>query len=336
MRRDERSRPERRPQGAGSPPAVRSLALAWALTLALGAGTARAQAPADTVSLMWTAPGDDGNIGTAQGYEMRMSLAPIDESNWSGATLVAGAPPPLPAGTTQLMVARGLSYGTTYYFAIKTVDDAGNWSPISNLVRWDWVFDTAPPAAPSGLAAALAADGVRVTWTPNSEADLAGYSVYRALAASGPFTDVSGSLLASPTFLDATVPPGTAVVWYQVTARDNSGNESARSSIASLTLVATATGTWSLDPGYPNPSPAGATVHIPLTVPAGAGEARIEIVNNIGQRVRRIDLGVLASGSSSISWDGRNDAGREVAPGAYTAWLIAGSTRTSVRLVRVP
>jgi hypothetical protein len=336
MRRDERSRPERRPQGAGSPPAVRSLALAWALTLALGAGTARAQAPADTVSLMWTAPGDDGNIGTAQGYEMRMSLAPIDESNWSGATLVAGAPPPLPAGTTQLMVARGLSYGTTYYFAIKTVDDAGNWSPISNLVRWDWGFDTAPPAAPSGLAAALAAGGVRVTWTPNSEADLAGYSVYRALAASGPFTDVSGSLLASPTFLDATVPPGTAVVWYQVTARDNSGNESARSSIASLTLVATATGTWSLDPGYPNPSPAGATVHIPLTVPAGAGEARIEIVNNIGQRVRRIDLGVLASGSSSISWDGRNDAGREVAPGAYTAWLIAGSTRTSVRLVRVP
>jgi hypothetical protein len=336
MRRDERSRPERRPQGAGSPPAVRSLALAWALTLALGAGTARAQAPADTVSLMWTAPGDDGNIGTAQGYEMRMSLAPIDESNWSGATLVAGAPPPLPAGTTQLMVARGLSYGTTYYFAIKTVDDAGNWSPISNLVRWDWVFDTAPPAAPSGLAAALAAGGVRVTWTPNSEADLAGYSVYRALAASGPFTDVSGSLLASPTFLDATVPPGTAVVWYQVTARDNSGNESARSSIASLTLVATATGTWSLDPGYPNPSPAGATVHIPLTAPAGAGEARIEIVNNIGQRVRRIDLGVLASGSSSISWDGRNDAGREVAPGAYTAWLIAGSTRTSVRLVRVP
>jgi hypothetical protein len=301
MRRDERSRPERRPQGAGSPPAVRSLALAWALTLALGAGTARAQAPADTVSLMWTAPGDDGNIGTAQGYEMRMSLAPIDESNWSGATLVAGAPPPLPAGTTQLMVARGLSYGTTYYFAIKTVDDAGNWSPISNLVRWDWVFDTAPPAAPSGLAAALAAGGVRVTWTPNSEADLAGYSVYRALAASGPFTDVSGSLLASPTFLDATVPPGTAVVWYQVTARDNSGNESARSSIASLTLVATATGTWSLDPGYPNPSPAGATVHIPLTVPAGAGEARIEIVNNIGQRVRRIDLGVLASGNSSIS-----------------------------------
>jgi hypothetical protein len=336
MRRDERSRPERRPQGAGSPSAVRIWAPAVALALVLGAGTARAQAPPDTVTLMWTAPGDDGSIGTAQGYEMRMSLAPIDETNWSGATVVGGAPPPLPAGASQRMVARGLTYGTPYYFAIKTVDDAGNWSPISNLVRWDWVLDTAPPAAPSGLAAALAAGGVRVTWTPNSEADLAGYSVYRALAASGPFTDVSGSLLASASFLDATVPAGTAVVWYQVTARDNSGNESARSTVASLTLVATATGAWTLDPGYPNPSPAGSTVHIPLTVPSGAGEARIEIVNNVGQRVRRMDLGVLSSGTTSTSWDGRNDAGREVAPGAYTAWLIAGSTRSSIRLVRVP
>jgi len=311
---------------------------AWALALmlAFAAGTARAQAPPDTVALMWTAPGDDGNIGTAQGYEMRMSLAPIDENNWSGATVVAGAPPPLPAGTSQRMVARGLTYGTTYYFAIKSVDDAGNWSPISNLVRWDWVLDTAPPAAPTGIAATLATGGVRVTWSANSEADLAGYSVYRAVAASGPFTDVSGSLLTTPTFLDATIPAGTAVVWYQVTARDISGNESARSSVASLTLVATATGTWTIDPGYPNPSPAGATVHIPLTVPASAGDARIEIVNNVGQRVRRMDLGGLASGSTSVTWDGKNDAGREVAPGAYTAWLIAGSTRSSIRLVRVP
>jgi hypothetical protein len=328
MRMDERSRPERRPQGAESLPAVRVLALA--LTLALGPGMARAQAPADTVSLQWTAPGDDGNIGTAQGYEMRMSLAPIDENNWSGATLVAGAPPPLPAGTTQLMVARGLTYGTTY---TSIRPSTWRWSPISGWCAGTGCYRAS--AAPSGLAAALAAGGVRVTWTPTPR-PICRLQPYRALAASGPFTDVSGSLLASPSFLDATVPAGTAVVWYQVTARDNSGNESARSSVASLTLVATATGTWSLDPGYPNPSPAGATVHIPLTVPPGAGDARIEIVNNVGQRVRRIDLGALASGTTSVSWDGRNDAGREVAPGAYTAWLTAGSTRSSIRLVRVP
>jgi hypothetical protein len=112
---------------------VGSLLVALVLACSLAPAAARAQAPADTVTLAWTAPGDDGNVGTAATYEMRMSLAPIDEPAWGGATVVTGAPAPLPAGAHQSMVVRGLTNGTTYYFAIKTVDDAGNWS-ISNPV----------------------------------------------------------------------------------------------------------------------------------------------------------------------------------------------------------
>lgn len=332
MRRDERhTRTERRPQGAGS------LLVALALALALAPGVARAQgAGPDTVTLAWTAPGDDDNVGTGAAYEMRLSGSPIDESNWSSAAIVNGAPAPLPAGTRQSMVVRGLTAGITYYFAIKTVDDAGNWSGISNLLRWDWVYDTAPPAAPSGLNATLVAGGgVRVSWTPNAEADLAGYTVYRALSAGGPYAPISGSLVTIATYVDAAIPAGTATVWYQVTARDDSGNESARSSAVAISLEA-GISAWSVQPGYPNPSGRGVTVRIPLVVPAAGGEARIEIVNNAGQRVRRLELGSLAAGTPVVQWDGRNDAGREVAPGAYTAWLISGSTRIGVRLVRVP
>lgn len=330
MRRDSRMRHERRPQGAGSLLAVLVLACSLAPAVAL------AQAPADTLTLAWTAPGDDGTVGTAATYELRMSLSPIDEPGWGGATVVTGAPTPLPAGAHQTMVVRGLTNGTTYYFAIKTVDDAGNWSAISNLVRWDWVIDTAPPAAPSGLSAAtVTGGGVRVSWSPNSEADLAGYTVYRALSAGGPYTAVTGALLTTASFVDMTIPAGAAAAWYQVSARDNSGNESARSSIASITLTVE-TGGWSLEPGYPNPSGSGVTVRIPIVVPSLGGEARIEIVNNVGQRIRRMDLGTLAGGATVVQWDGRSDAGREVAPGAYTAWLTTGSTRTGIRLVRVP
>ena len=330
MRKDSRTRTERRPQGAGS------LLAALVVALSLAPVAARAQAPPDSVTLAWTAPGDDGTIGTAAGYELRMSFAPIDESNWGSATVVTGAPAPLAAGARQAMVARGLTNGTTYYFAIKTVDDAGNWSLISNVVRWDWVLDTAPPAAPSGVAASLiTGGGVRVSWSPNSEADLAGYTVYRALSAGGPFTDVSGVLLTTASFVDVTIPGGTSTVWYQVSARDVNGNESARSGVASITL-SVETGGWSLQPGYPNPSGSGVPVHIPIVVPTSGGEARIEIVNNVGQRIRRMELGTLAGGATVVQWDGRNDAGREVAPGAYTAWLTTGSTRTGIRLVRVP
>jgi hypothetical protein len=94
------------------------------------------------------------------------------------------------------MVVRGLTRGTTYWFAIKTVDDAGDWSAISNVVQWDWSYDTAPPSAPTELTAAKQGDGtVRVSWSPNSEADLAGYEVCRALSAGGPFNVLNGALV---------------------------------------------------------------------------------------------------------------------------------------------
>ena len=134
---------------------------------------ARAQALPDTVTLAWTAPGDDGNVGTAAAYEMRMSGSPIDEGNWTAATVVSGLPAPLPAGAIQRVVVRGLTYGTTYYFALKTADEAGNWSALSNVMRWEWIYDTTAPAAPLGLAAAPEpGGGVRVSWSPNAEPDL--------------------------------------------------------------------------------------------------------------------------------------------------------------------
>src|SRR5262249_35023755 len=41
------------------------------------------------------------------------------------------------------------------------------------------VRDIVPPAAPSGVAAVGAADGVEVSWSPSTESDLASYRVYR-------------------------------------------------------------------------------------------------------------------------------------------------------------
>jgi hypothetical protein len=126
-------------------PALFLLALALTAPLATPP-PARAQAGADSVTITWTAPGDDGNVGTAQSYEVRISQANITASNWSSAFVVPGAPDPLPAGTHQSMVVHGLTNGVTYYIAIKAKDDAGNVAPLSNVVRWDWNADTPPPA----------------------------------------------------------------------------------------------------------------------------------------------------------------------------------------------
>jgi hypothetical protein len=297
-------------------------------------------APPDSVKLSWTAPGDDGAIGTATLYELRMSTSTIDASNWSSATVVPGVPAPRVAGTKQTFTVNGLTNGTTYYFAIRTQDDAGNWSGISNVMRWDWITDTAPPAAPSGISAAKASGKVHVHWAANSEPDLAGYTVYRASSASGPWSALNGALISSTDYYDSNLPGGATQLWYEVTASDVSGNQSARSSAASVTMsngTAGAAADWAMETGYPNPSSLSTPVTIPVTIPAAGGAGgTIVITDDSGHEVRELSLSGLSAGRRLVMWDGANSSGRSVAPGVYRATVMAGGARSTVRLVRVP
>lgn len=105
------------------------------LTVAFFALDARVAFPAtqSLVTLTWTAPGDDGTIGLAARYDVRYSLSPITAANFAQAIVAPGPPDPGAAGTLQTFTIGGLQSGATYYFAVKSVDDAGNWSAISNV-----------------------------------------------------------------------------------------------------------------------------------------------------------------------------------------------------------
>ncbi len=87
--------------------------------------------------------------------------------------------------------------------------------------------DTTPPLPPQ-MVDALTKDVGRVvlSWTPNQEADLAGYNVYQL----APFRQINPTLLRDPMFVlhlsESDVP------YFRVTAIDRSGNESAPSRIA--------------------------------------------------------------------------------------------------------
>jgi Putative Ig domain len=88
-----------------------------------------------SVNLSWTAPGDNGYAGTASAYDIRMSSAPIKESNWVAAAQLNGEPAPGAAGTLESLSVTGLLCGRSYYFALKATDDAANTSSLSNVVR---------------------------------------------------------------------------------------------------------------------------------------------------------------------------------------------------------
>jgi len=87
----------------------------------------------DSITLTWTASGDDGDVGTASQYDIRYSTSPIDEGNWDAATQVDGEPAPSPSGTAETFTVTGLFTATTYYFAMKVADEVPNWSELSNI-----------------------------------------------------------------------------------------------------------------------------------------------------------------------------------------------------------
>lgn len=101
----------------------------------------------------WTSPGDDGSSGTAMFYDLRRSTSPITAGNFDAAVPVSPQPTPLPAGTSQSYVLLNLTSGVTYYVAIRTRDEAGNWSSISNVVSGTTLPDSTAPAAIQDLGA---------------------------------------------------------------------------------------------------------------------------------------------------------------------------------------
>jgi hypothetical protein len=101
-----------------------------------------------TAVLTWTAPADNGGTSNVAAYDLRMSLSPIDDASFAGATPVNGLSTPLSPGDAEALALTGLARGTTYYFAIKSVDDSGNWSPLSNVRQITTsMVDTVPPDA---------------------------------------------------------------------------------------------------------------------------------------------------------------------------------------------
>ncbi len=100
--------------------------------------------------------------------------------------------------------------------------------------------DLFPPAVPQQLDAVADVDGgaIDLSWVANSEADLAGYFVYRRLARSSEApVRVSGTApLVDPGWRDTTVRAGVRYA-YSVSAVDASGNESARSAEAEESMT---------------------------------------------------------------------------------------------------
>jgi len=95
--------------------------------------------------------------------------------------------------------------------------------------------DVFPPTVPTGLQAVFSGPGqkpfIDLIWTPDTDADLAGYNVYRRTDGAS-FVRLNSEMLKTPSYRDYGIEAGHSY-FYSVTAVDIRGNESARSEEAS-------------------------------------------------------------------------------------------------------
>jgi len=86
-----------------------------------------------TCLLTWTAPGDDGLTGLATLYDIHYATDSSILIDWDNAYQVANPPSPIWPGLIQQYQVSGLLPDSEYIFAIKTYDDSGNISGLSNI-----------------------------------------------------------------------------------------------------------------------------------------------------------------------------------------------------------
>jgi hypothetical protein len=128
------------------------------------------------ITVSWTAPGDDGNVGTASTYDLRSATFPITAQNFNSATPTNPQPVPQISGTMQNYEFTGLEC-TPYYFAIKARDEALNWSPVSNVASAETYCPCPGCMPPKAGAEAFPTAAALTTVSPNPARDKVAYDI---------------------------------------------------------------------------------------------------------------------------------------------------------------
>jgi len=131
-----------------------------------------------------------------------------------------------------------VSQGNTYYYKVKAVDRVGNKSDFSNEASasplpTDIDIVPGPPSVPQNVTAVGVELGVIVSWSPNSEADLDHYEVWRGTSSGG---ETFYANTGNTRFVDYAVSLGVTY-YYKIRAVDFAGNKSGFSSEVSASPI---------------------------------------------------------------------------------------------------
>jgi hypothetical protein len=227
-------------------------------------------------------------------------------------------------GTSTLHTECVLPTGT-YYFAVQARSADGVMSSYSSERS---ILIQALAVLIAGFEAAVADEGVRLSWRVDADEPVQGFSVYRGEGTASP-VQLTDELIdaAATSFVDATPRAGTAYTYILAAIKEN-GDE-VLSIPASVTTPALA---LALGQNYPNPF--NPTTKIPFVLER-EGRVLVRVFDIRGSLVATVFDGTLGEGRHSIEWSGRDQRGQPVASGLYLYQLTSGNRSMSKKMMMV-
>ena len=212
----------------------------------------------------------------------------------------------------------------------------------------DWKDISAPDPPGSLTFSRTGADQIMLSWTAPSAPsapEARRYVVYRMRSPTPPPTafaiDDLNNLIAvtgETSFVDSPgMVAGADPLHYFVTSISANSIESEASNVASVDSDPLAVETeqpvaFTLFQSYPNPFRNGAEIRFSLRQPA---EVTIRVYDALGREIAALSRGRrMQEGIHILNWNGRDAAGRSVAPGAYYYVLDAAGRRASKGMIK--
>ncbi len=260
------------------------------------------------IVLTWDQPGGTDNTRDLTGYKVYKNSLELTEINDPAILTYTDAV--LPAGVYE--------YYITALFHVGESDPSNIESVILILP-----VPQNPEAATQGL-------DISITWDEPATRDFSHYKVYRNL------TMIADDIMET-SYLDPDVPNGTYT--YNIRAVYSGGYQSALSIDAVIEHVQTNANetilpvTTELISIYPNPFNPETTISYGLKEDA---KVSISIYNIKGQKVRSLVNGQIQAGYHKVTWNGKDESGRNVSSGIFFSIFDAessGSDYTSVKKI---
>ena len=212
-------------------------------------------------------------------------------------------------------------FGQKYFWRVSGLES-------SQQTQWStvWSFSTLLPPPDSLSASIYQNKAVQLTWK-NILVNLSGFEIQRKISSSGSFTTIDTAKSNTTTFIDSTVQSGNIYIYkirsFNAFTTSNFSNED--------TINVTLTGinnaglkplTFTLQQNYPNPF--NPSTQIQYSIPVQSN-VKIVIYNILGREVKTLINEERPSGVYTITWNGTDNFGGQVASGVYFYRIAAGT-----------